>query len=563
MNTDSIFCIVSDAIALKALWRRIYSAHRYGDVLITVGTGKLTQCEEEGLGLAGEHDYAVIDMKELQGQPLLLVKNPWSEGTVWKGRLYRGSSTMDSGQSLSLANSPLHDTTSPDATQHEALTPGTFWMTLNDVFQNFESMYLNWNPGLFAHRQDIHFNWDLKECSSPEGSLMSSPQYEVRSNAGGTVWMLLSRHFTSIDPASLNGEEVDSSMEPVAQGFVSLYAFDNNGERVFLSDGAVLRSPYVDSPNALLKLELPAKRAFTIVVSHQALPQMNQAFTLSAYSLDPLSFGDARARYTYSTSRTGAWTPSTAGGNASSRTFHTNPQYSIKLTETTEVALVLESLVEGVPVHVKLVWAGGNKIHSITTRDIVGDSGEYRKGCAFARIRDVPAGVHTIVCSTFERGQLGNFNLQVNSMSACAINEATREAAGRFTTRLKTAEFMPGVERLVAPLILSRLGRISISARSNADSLQAERSTRSPLKFGLEHGQGPSKRILSVSGDDDYLDSHADIQTLDVYVQPKMCEETGIWIALERLESSGQQSKELVDLELLSDHPVQVGHWAM
>lgn len=512
------------------------------------------------MGLAGEHDYAVIDMKELEGQPLLLVKNPWSEGTVWKGHIYRGNSIFDTTQSIEKLG--INDETNHSKIQHGSLTPGTFWMSLNDVFQNFESMYLNWNPCLFAHRQDIHFNWDLEKCNSPEGSLMSSPQYEVRSSYGGTVWMLLSRHFTSVNPALIEGGEVTSSMEPVAQGFVSLYGFDNDGQRVFLRDGATLHSPYVDSPNTLLKLDLPAKRAFTIVVSEQALPRLNNTFTLSAFSLKPLSFGDARDRYAYTVIRNGAWTPSTAGGNASSRFFHTNPQYSVEVNETTEVALALESPVEGVPVHVKLVWGGGKRIHSITTRDIVGDSGEYRKGCALARIRDVPAGIYTLVCSTFERGQLGNFTLSVNSMSACAVDEATGEAAGRFVTRLTAAEFMPGVERLVASLKSSRLSRISISARCNERSLPAERKASSPLKIALEHGQGPSKQILSVSGDDNYLDSYTDIRTLDVDVQPKMCEETGIWIALERLESSGQRNVELVDLELLSDCPVQVGRWA-
>ncbi len=56
-------------------------------MLITVGTGKLSQCEEQGLGLAGEHDYAILDLKEQGGQQLLLVKNPWSEGTAWRGHI--------------------------------------------------------------------------------------------------------------------------------------------------------------------------------------------------------------------------------------------------------------------------------------------------------------------------------------------------------------------------------------------------------------------------------------------------------------------------------------------
>lgn len=550
----------SDDITLNSLWRRIYNAHSYGDVLITMGTGKLTHCEEEELGLAGEHDYAVIDMKELEGQPLLLVKNPWSEGTVWKGHNFRGDAAFDNAQAFEGLR--ITDATSSGTTQHEPLTPGTFWMSLNDIFQNFESMYLNWNPCLFAHRQHIHFNWDLANSYSPEGSFTTNPQYEVRSSTGATVWMLLSRHFASTSEVSAEAEKAIPSTN-TAQGFISLYGFDNDGERIFLNDGAAIHSPYVDSPNTLLKLELPAKRAFTIVVSEQALPRLINTFTLSAYSFAPLSFAEAHEKYAYSTLRHGAWTPSTAGGNASSRLFYLNPQFSITLAETSEVALVLETPAESVPVHVKLVWAGGRKIHSITTRDIVGDSGEYRKGCAFTQIRGVPAGVYTMVCSTFEQGQLGKFTLRVSSMTACTVNQASEGAAGRFVTKLRAAEFTPGVDRLVVPLSSSRLNRISVSARSRGDTSRSERNTHSPLKLSLEYGQGSLKQILSVSGDDEYLDSYAGIRTLDIDVQAKMREDRGVWIALERLGSSGNQSNELVDLELLSDCPVEVGRWAV
>ena len=53
--------------------------------MITLGTGKFSLKEEKELGLAGEHDYAVLDMKEHGSQRLMLVKNPWCDGMVWKG----------------------------------------------------------------------------------------------------------------------------------------------------------------------------------------------------------------------------------------------------------------------------------------------------------------------------------------------------------------------------------------------------------------------------------------------------------------------------------------------
>ena len=531
----------------------------YGDVLITLGTGTLTSNEEEGLGLAGEHDYAVIAMKELEGQQLFLVKNPWSDGTVWKGHIYRGNAMIENAkgfQDLCILDMPPTSTVDT-----ESLAPGTFWMGLNDIFQSFESMYLNWNPRLFSHREDIHFRWNLAGSCSPEGSFVSNPQYKVRSSVGGTVWVLLSRHFTSRDETSDKGPSLSVKGDTVENGFISLYAFDRNGERVISSDDAAVHGPYVDAPNTLLKLELPARRGYTIVISGQGLPRTVNTFTLSVFSLDSLSLVKAHDKYTHTALQHGMWTTLTAGGNASSSSYHANPQFSLHLVVTSNVAILLENFRECYPVHVKLVWANGEQICSIKTRDIVGDSGEYRKGYAFAEIQDVQAGVYTIVCSTFEQGQLGRFTLRVSSMSACAVNRILAATAGRFVTKVKSALLAPGSEYLSAPLISHRLNRISISARSRVEDSRSDKSTKGFLKLGIHHGQPPSKRSVAVSKDDEPLDGPGGTWIRDVDIEPSMCEDGGLCLVLERLECSALQTAEYVDIEIFSDCPIIVGDW--
>ena len=549
----------SDDIVRSALWRRVFSAFNYGDVLITLGTGKLTLNEEEGLGLAGEHDYAVINTKELEGQQLFLMKNPWSEGTVWKGHIYRGNAVVQNAKGFQdLCITDLPTTSTVDT---EPLTPGTFWMSLNDIFQSFESMYLNWNPGLFSHREDVHFKWDLADSSNSEGSLVSNPQYEVRSSVGGTVWVLLSRHFTSRESKSDKDRILSVNGGSIENGFISLYAFDSNGKRVFSSDEAVAHGPYVDSPNTLLKLELPAKRAFTVVVSGQGLPQSFNTFTLSTFSLSPLSVVEARDKYSHTVLQRGEWTSLTAGGNASSSSYHTNPQFSLRLAETSNVAILLENYSECYPVHVKLVWANGKQIFSIKTRDVVGDSGEYRKGYAFAEIRDVQAGVYTIVCSTFEPGRLGKFSLRISSMSACAVDRISAATAGRFITKAQSAFFAPSSGSLSAPLITHRLNRISIGAESRIEGSRSNPSTRAFLKLGIHHGQPPSTGTIAVSKDEEFLDGQGAIWIRDVDIEPSMCKDQGLWLVLERLEGSALQLAESVDIEIVSDCPIQVGEW--
>ncbi len=516
-----------------------------------MGTGKLTLSEQEGLGLAGEHDYAVIDMKEQEGQQLFLVKNPWSEGTVWKGHIYRrGINNIV----RSLSDLRIESETDP-------LAQGTFWMGLNDVFQSFDSIYLNWNPGLFSFREDIHFNWNLATCSNPEGSFISNPQYEIRSGTGGTAWVLLSKHFTLTIEKSSTNWNANSPASSLKEGFISLYSFDNDGEKVFLSHGATVTGPYVDSPNTLLKLELSANRAQTIVVSEQALPRLNHNFTLSAYSLRGLTISKPREKFSHCVVEDGAWKSSTAGGNTSGPLYHTNPQYSLSLANTSDVALLLENPEQGFPIHVQLVWAGGKQIHAITNRDIAGDSGEYKKGYAFADIHNVQAGAYTIVCSTFEEGQLGSFTLRVCSTSACTVGRISGETAGRFVTKVRAAEFAPGDDRLLALLISRRLNRVSVSARPSGGPSGPEGNPQSPLKLGIEYGRGPSKQILAVSGDDGYIGRPAGVRTGDVNIHPEMCQGRGVWVVIERLGSTGLQHDEYVEVDVLSDGPLELGGW--
>lgn len=533
-----------------SLWDRLYKAFEYGDVLITMGTGKLTETEEESMGLVGEHDYAVLAMKELEDRKLMLIKNPWAEGTVWKGDVNYGQpsgSTIDLQHILS--------------TNGKSLAPGTFWMDLNDVFQSFESIYLNWNPGLFSHREDVHFSWNLGGTQKHASSFRANPQYKVFSGAGGVVWVLLSRHFRSRDQA-MGGELGESaSMEVDDRGYISLYAHANNGERVYRSDGALLRGHYVDSPNTLLKLDIPVNTAYTITVSEQALPQSIYHCTLSAFSRKPLLIEEAKDRYSHYVLQQGAWTHSTFGGNASSAIYHIDPQYSVRLLERSDLSLSLESENDNLPVHVKLVWSQGKSMASIKRRDIVGDSGEYQNGYAFTELRNVEAGVYTIVCSTFDQGQLGKFSVRIGSTSKCNVDRVLAPDAGRLAYRIEPAIFGNGNDRFLAPLTLGRITRLFMTALRNSQST-VKTGPRSSLRLALEYGQRPSKQILAVSCDDEFVDTHIGVRTPDVDVQPSLHHTEGLWIVIERLGRTGlQQDLERIDVEVLSDAPIEVGKW--
>jgi calpain-7 len=516
--------------------------------MITLGTGKLTHREERELGLAGEHDYAVLDLKEVGSQRLLLVKNPWCDGMVWKGSILQPSSSSPSQSwTKDLASAlPSNSTT----------TPGTFWMSFEDIIQHFESLYLNWNPGLFRHRQDHHFSWTLPAINTP-GSFAHNPQYAVSSTVKETVWVLLSRHFATGEQAIIKSKPIPQVPSSSALGFISLYIVEADGRRVYLSDDALHRGAFVDSPQTLATLEASPSTAYTIVVAQHGLPLSKYSFTLSFFSRSPLTVNQAIDNLSHCTTHTGAWTSRTAGGNASAPSYPLNPQFSISVPSQTDITLVLETDKEELAVHVKMVWANGERVSAVTSRDILGGSGDYRRGCALASLRNVLPGKYTIVCSTFEAGQVGNFTLRIGCMVSCAVKPVLAEAAGRLSQRLPILIFQEGVDRMLTPLTLSRLTKLRVVARYGRASQMAR--SRPLLKVSLERGQGPNKTVLDVSGNGEFSDAPMGIRTGDLDLSPAMGNLGGLWIVVERL--GGRVGGDDVEVEVLSDSGVSVELW--
>lgn len=522
--------------------------------MITLGTGKLTIREEADLGLVGEHDYAILDMRESRSQRLLLVKNPWCDGMAWKGprrkpadeHLEADTWTEDLRESLETA------------TGNSRTKLGTFWMALEDVIQNYESLYLNWNPGLFRYRQDLHFSWTIPHVKA-SGTFTQNPQYVVHSTRGESIWVLLSRHFTTEehDIAQRSGSQSAISN---ALGFISLYVFDASGHRVYLSDGALHRGAYVDSPQTLARFDLPANTPYTVVAAQQNLPLPKYSFSFSFFSRSPLTIHSAPESLTFSTSHSGSWTTRTAGGNASAPSYPSNPQFSIAIHEHTDVMLVLEADREDIAVHVTMIWAKGERVTIINSRDIVGGSGDYRRGCALAELRNIAPGEYTIVCSTFQAGEIGNFVLGVKSSSRCEIRPVLSETAGRLETRLPTLIFPEGIDRMLAPVTVTRLTRLKFVARVGTGAGRPiPLKSRPSLRISLERGQGPNKTLLSSSSGGEFSDAPAGVRTADINVAIDMMRMGGIWVVVERL--GGRLGLDDVLVEALSDLQISVGAW--
>lgn len=520
------------------IWGRLYNAFYHGDVVLTIGTGKLTECEQQGLGLVSEHDYAILDMKETQGRRQFLLKNPWA------------------GAEPNIQNSLTADFESLTLKEKSPLSPGTFWMDCEQVLQNFENLYLNWNPGLLKYREDIHFTWDLSHGRVIAGCFVKNPQFSISSHAGGTVWLLLGKHFKT-DHQKLGYGESENEL-----GFISIYIFQADGRRVSLSDGALHRGPYVDSPNTLMRLEMPPESTYTAVISEQSLPSTSQNFTLSAFSTSPVTVAPSLDKYLCLTKASGSWTALTAGGNAESPRYHSNPQFSLQISEPTDVSILLETSEAELATHVKIFWSNGQRISRVRSRDIIADSGDYRRGCALAETKSLDRGTYTIVCSTFAPDQLGRFTLWISSTIPCVVQPLASESAGRRTVLSDVGVLPPGKDRMLASLRVSRLTRIRLIARNKRSTIGSRAVAPSPVLMTVELGQGPYKEILANSEDGTHSDAASGVRVEDFDLLPST--ESGVvWIVVQRIGGPGGQVEDHFQVEALAEEKVEIGRWVI
>ncbi|TID14404.1 2-nitropropane dioxygenase [Venturia nashicola] len=543
------------------VWTRMFKAFQYGDVLVTMGTAKMSHRTERDSGLAGQHDYAVLDMKEDEDRKFMLLKNPWCEGGSWKGSIPQ----------TSLQRFSMNDSrpSTPDSAK-EDLSPGTFWIDWNNVLQYFDSIYLNWNSGLFSHRQDIHFAWDLTSHRSATGSFINNPQFAVACSKGGTLWLLLCRHFK--DTAELSGDSsLNVNVGPAGEfiGYMSLYVYDRNGQRMPISCTPLERGPYVDSPQTLVRLDVPAQTTYTVVISEQGLPPLNHTFSFMAFSDMKVQISEATSRFEHTSTVESAWTNATAGGGAHIVTYSTNPQFSLMVAHDTTLAMLLETPSSDLNVHVKLVRGHGKRIISLTRKDIIVDSGDYRRGSAYAEITEMEAGTYTVICSTFEANQKAPFTLRVESQVSTQLKQLPGENAGRLSRKLPMACFNWNNNKIAASISPLRLVKLSAIAKFRGSSAP---TTRSPVRLSIELGRGPERRILGVSNEGEYCyagdgagGGAGEVRTPELDLWAEMRRFAEMYLVVERMAGPETTGEERFDVEVWCDAKVQevceIGTW--
>lgn len=556
----------------NALWKRIQNAHKYGDVLVTLGTGVLTEAAEQDIGLSGEHDYAVICLREHDGRRLLQIKNPWSQAPIWKGRVYdpysrQGDSTeprhvniMDMDDDVFVTSKVNMDTSLPTS---------AIWIDLESVCLYFEYIYLNWNPGLFKHRQDIHFSAPVETHAL---SFIDSPQCSLSIAQESITWLLLSRHYHSREDNS--PEDVQDSGDDT----FTLYVFDKIGTRIMSSQGYLTRGPSSDTPQSLLRIDdLRPKELYTVVVAPDRPPLTANTLTLSAFANASIDLELARSQYLQTVTHDGTWDEITAGGNAYSPTYAQNPQYKLEITQPTQVAAVLETPIRDIAIHARVVRGKGRRVATVRARDVVIASGDYKRGGTYAE-GTVETGSYTVIVSTFNMGELAPYTLRIMSDVPVTLTQLAREGAGRIRTRLAPATFQIGQQRLAMPLLPKRMTRFkvfathssrnapmspSIPVSAAASTMIGHAQEMSMVRVTVELGSDPERQILIASSEGEFSNALAGVRTEEIDISPDMARDEVMWLVIERLVVSHDLKEDVFDVDIFYEQPdsLAVGVW--
>jgi calpain-7 len=229
----------------------------------------------------------------------------------------------------------------------------------------------------------------------------------------------------------------------------------------------------------------------------------------------------------------------------------------------TTLALLIETPNPDLNVHVKLVLGGGKRVVTLTQRDILVDSGDHRRGSAYAEIADLEAGTYTVICSTFEAGQKANFSLRIDSATQTQLKQLPSENAGLLSKALPMACFNWNNNKIASPISPHRLVKLSAIAKFRSSSGP---TTRSPVRLSIELGRGPERRILAVSADGEYLDADGGgVRTPELDLWAEMRKFAEMYLVLERMASPSTPGEERFNVEVWCDGRVdevcQIGTW--
>ncbi|KPM11093.1 calpain-7-like protein [Sarcoptes scabiei] len=390
---------IPERIALKEtdvdkFFKMISSRYNAGEVLVTFSTGDISDYESERTGLVSTHAYAMLDIQNVQGKRLFLLKNPWSH-VRWKGKY--------SERDMSSWTPELKKALNYDPNSAKNFDNGIFWIDIDSLVNFFDVCYLSWNPSLFKYVYCTHDIWRAGVGPAKDLYYMGdNPQYSLKiKNPDSSTWILLTRHIMDRDDFANNKE------------YIALIVYKNDGEKSNL--GLILMVleliPHITCENPELR--------YTLVIS-QYEKSSTILYSLRAYSTSPFSLKKIPNIYRFKEKeKNGAWTERTAGGCRNHpETYPLNPVYEFTLSgssrdEDNEVLIELRGP-KDYAVGIEVITVSVMNQNSLNTFQRK-DSGSFRRGCTYVKIKSIPNGTYQIIPATFLPGKIGPFFLYVHS----------------------------------------------------------------------------------------------------------------------------------------------------
>lgn len=176
-------------------WKRLRHSFTIGAVLATFNTSTdITPAMEKQLNLSGGHAYALLDMQEVGGERVVVLRNPWS-CSAWSGPL----SIRDTREVAKKVHEAVGLT--KEASEH-----GVFAISWGDLLKHFDVCCLSWNPYLLYRtpegisrrptRLAVHSTFTY----NPQ-SMGCQPQFHigvVNAPSRTRMHLVLSRHITDV-----------------------------------------------------------------------------------------------------------------------------------------------------------------------------------------------------------------------------------------------------------------------------------------------------------------------------------------------------------------------------
>ena len=391
---------LNDPVAFNkdGVFRKLLERFHKGHVLVTMATGEISEAEADRAGLVPTHAYAMLDIREVKGVRLFLLKNPWSH-LRWRGNY----SELDTRHWTPEMQKALNY----DPKNASNFDNGVFWIDYESLCKFYDVIYMNWNPTLFAHTYAIHSSWIAGVGPAKDMyDISNNPQFSLELERGsGAMWILLSRHITDIEDFRNNKE------------YITVLVYKNDGKKVYYPfdpppyiDGVRINSPHYLCQTTI-KEETPRK--LTLVVSqYEKSSTIN--FTLRVYSTLPFTLKKIGDPFKYQQEITnGCWKGKTAGGCANNKdTYSNNPRYQFTADSDCAVLVELKAPKEfQIGFDIVCVVAGDTKSPRYFKMK---QSGLYRSGFVVMTV-ELTAGTYDVVPSTYYPGKESSFFMTVRS----------------------------------------------------------------------------------------------------------------------------------------------------